>query len=257
MDSNNVSSRYRRYKSYLTSYNLNLIHKTNPLIPAWWSVSFPGLGHMMLGMYFRGIILFIWEFFININTNLNMAIIYSFTGKFELAKEVVDIRWLAIYLPIYISSIWDSYLSSVEINKLIPLVERENVKIVSYRLDSISINFLQKRRPFNSIIWSLFIPGLGHLYVHRIPTGFFLSIWSIASIYFSRALVAIHYTVLGEFSMAVSVIDPEWFLFLPSIYLYAVYDAYRLTVEYNRLFNEEQTQYLEENYQNANFEFPI
>jgi hypothetical protein len=94
---------------------------------------------------------------------------------------------------------------------------------------------------------------LGHLYTHRIPTSFFLLTLTIGTVYLSHILEAIHYTAVGAFSQATAILDPQWLLFIPSLYGFAIYDSYVNTVEYNQLFEQEQARFLRDNYQNPNF----
>ncbi len=111
------------------------------------------------------------------------------------------------------------------------------------------ICYLDKRSPWVAAIFSSLAPGTGHLYTHRIPTSFFLLVKFILVIYFSHLLPAIHYTAVGAFEQATVAIDPQWFLFLPSLLGFAIYDSYVNTVEYNRLFSMEQSRFIRDNYQ--------
>jgi hypothetical protein len=52
---------------------------------------------------------------------------------------------------------------------------------------------------------------------------------------------------------ATSVLKPEWLLFIPSHYGFALYDSYINTVENNKLFEKELRGYLQENYQATGF----
>jgi hypothetical protein len=229
----------------------------HPWVAAWWSAAFPGLGHMMLGSYLKGFILFTWEFVINVNAKINTAILYTFTGNFTLAQFTLDKRWALLYIGIYIGSIWDAYRSTVDLNKLAILAERERAPLLTFRLTDLAINYMDKRQPWLAAAWSALMPGLGHLYIQSITRGFFLIIWIIVTCYFSHALEAIHYTFIGEFSKAAAVTVPEWLLFLPSIYGFVIYDAYSLAVHYNELFKKEQAQFLQNRYQSRHFIFPI
>lgn len=83
---------------------------------AFWSTAFPGFGHLLLGKYYRGFLLVSWEFFINQFSKVNLAMVHSFNGHFELAKEVLNPRLLLLYIPVYLFRIWDSYRSSVDLN---------------------------------------------------------------------------------------------------------------------------------------------
>ncbi|PYI51665.1 hypothetical protein DLM86_24820 [Paenibacillus flagellatus] len=248
--------RYRRYRVELGSLSTNSIHRRHPWVVAWWSAAFPGNGYLMLGMYAKGFTLILWELFINYNAKINIAMMYSFTGRFELAKSVLDIRWMLLYIAVYLYGIWDSYRIAVDFNKLSVLIEREDAPIRPFKLTMFGINFLDKRTPYLALLWSLLTPGLGHLYVRLIPTGFFLLSCWIGTAYFSHLFEAVHHTIMGSFSEAASVLDPEWFLFMPSLYGFALYDSYVISVESNKLFGVEQAQFFRRRYQSAHFAMP-
>ena len=212
---------------------------------------------MILGKYVKGFILIVWEVLININSHLNTAIIYSFTGRFQQVKNVLDKRWLALYMAIYVYGIWDSYRLTIDINKFSLLADREKSTFIPFRMNSIELNYLDKKIPWLAAAWSALMPGSGHLYINRIPTGFLILIWWIVFNYFSNFLPALHHTAVGEFAEAIAVTDPQWLLFLPSIYVFSIYDSYMNTVEYNKLFEMEQARFLSDKYQQPDFEMPF
>jgi hypothetical protein len=183
-------------------------------------------------------------------------ILYSFIGDFEKAKEVADINWVLLYIPTYIFAIWDSYRTTVDMNHNYILASREDAEIKPFRMSALEINYLDKRRPWISAAWSLLIPGTGQLYIHRIVTAAFVVIWWIVVAYLSRTLPAIHYTLLGDFSQAKTVLDMHWFLNVPSIYFFAMYDAYTNTVENNKLYDWEQSKFFKRDYQSKSFKMP-
>ena len=82
----------RRLKAYIHQFGNTRIHLRNPLIIAWWSAAFPGFGHLLLSKYLRGLVLFIGAIVINVNAKVNMGIIHSINGEFELAKQVLEPR---------------------------------------------------------------------------------------------------------------------------------------------------------------------
>jgi len=93
------------------------------------------------------------------------------------------------------------------------------------------------------------MPGMGQLYIHRIATAFYvLGVW-ILICYQSHVLEGVQFTLMGNFNEATNVMNIEWLLFIPSVYFFAVYDAYANTVENNKLFDKEQAQFLRNNYQ--------
>ncbi|KPU44808.1 hypothetical protein OXPF_18940 [Oxobacter pfennigii] len=253
-ESNNSST--RRQIAYTSILGTTQLHLRNPLVIAWWSAAFPGMGHLLLSKYLRGFLLFIWEVVINTEAHINLAILYSFTGRYEMAKEVLDIRWTMLYCSLYVFAIWDSYRTTVDINNNYMLAAREDAEIKPFNISAMEINYLDKRTPWVSAVWSLLVPGAGQLYIHRIVTAAFVLVWWIAIVYLSRLLPAIHYTFIGDFKQVKEVVDPHWLLNFSSVYLFAVYDAYANTVENNKLFDWEQTKFFKRDYQNKNFNIP-
>lgn len=253
MNNYNNDNTARRYKAHVSVLGTTQIHKRNPYIVAWWSAAFPGFGHLLLSKYIRGYLLFMWEVAVNALANVNLAMIYSFQGEIEMAKEVLNTRWLLIYIPVYLFAIWDSYRTTVDLNKVYILAERENHRFNSFAITAIEINYLDKRNPILAFIWSLFMPGLGQLYIHRILTAAFVIIWSVVFFYQSHALEAVTYLFWGEVQKATTVLNAEWLLFFPSLYGFATYDSFTATAENNKLYEKEQRKYLKENYQSSRF----
>ncbi len=243
----------RRYKAHVSVLGTSQIHLRNPYIIAWWSAAFPGFGHLLLSKYLRGYVLFIWEVVVNIKAHVNLAMVYSFQGNIDLAKEVLDTRWLLMYIPVYLFTIWDSYRTTVDLNKVCLLADDENHRFNTFSLGAVEINYLDIRNPIMAVIWSLFVPGLGQLYIHRIMTSFFVIFWVVVFLYYSHAQEAVSLLFLGKIEQATSVLNPEWLLFLPSHYGFATFDAYMSAVENNKLYKDEQKNYLKKNYQAAAF----
>lgn len=243
----------RRYKAHVSILGTTQLHLRNPYIIAWWSAAFPGFGHLILSKYLRGYALFIWEVVVNIKAHVNLSMIYSFQGNIDLAKEVLNTRWLLMYIPVYLFGIWDSYRTTVDMNRVYLLAEHEEHRFNSFALGALEINYLDKRNPILSIVWSLFIPGLGQLYIHRILTSFFVIVWLIIFFYYSHIQEAVSLLFLGKVQEATSVLKPEWLLFIPSHYGFSVYDSYINTVENNKLFEKELRNHLKENYQATGF----
>jgi hypothetical protein len=246
----------RRPKAVLNSLTTNQFHLRNPFMGAWLSATFPGFGHLSLGNYVTGFILFTWEMLANTMAKVNLAILYSFTGRYDMAKEIVDNRWLLIYAPVYVFAVWDSYRRTLKYNQFSLLADRAGQTAPPIAMSALEINALDKRSPWVAVAWTLLSPGLGHLYSHRLVTGFFLLVWWVAAVYNSLVLRAIQFTGLGLFEQAKAVVDPQWLIYLPSILGFACYDAYSNTLSFNRLFEKEQTFFLKQKYQNPNFQMP-
>ncbi|WP_144460611.1 hypothetical protein [Siminovitchia fortis] len=74
-----------------------------------WSIAFPGFGQFLNGKYIKGIVLLILEFLVNMRSNFNSIIIFSFHGEIGKAIDQADFQWLMFYPCIYFFSIWDAY----------------------------------------------------------------------------------------------------------------------------------------------------
>ncbi len=247
----------RRPKVALSGYSINAFHLRNPLVVAWWSLAYPGFGHLRVISTAKGIFLFIGELVINLKSNLNLAILYSFTGNFAMAKQVLNTQLLLLYCGILVYSVWDSYRVSIEINKYSVLADHENAPMVPMAIGSVGINAMDKRNPWVALAWAILIPGAGHLYCMTLVQALFMMIGGASIMYFAHFLPAIHYTALGEFAQAKAVVDWQWLLNVPSFYCFSIYDAYAKSVEINKIFDQEQAQFLRNNYQSHLFKMPI
>lgn len=246
----------RRPKASLSSYSVNAFHLRNPLVVAWWSCAYPGFGHLRLVSIGKGAFLFGGELLINTQAHINLAIIYSFTGNFAMAKEVLDTHLLLLYCGILIFAVWDSYRGAVEINKFSVLADHENAPIVPMIIGSAGLNAFEKRNPWVAAAWSALIPGAGHLYCLTLTTAVLLLLGGGIIIYMSHLLPAIGYTAVGQLAKAKALLDWQWLLNVPSFYCFSIYDSYVKTVELNKIFEQEQTQFLKNNYQSSCFEMP-
>ncbi|MFC7063500.1 hypothetical protein [Halobacillus seohaensis] len=249
---NETTENKKRYlKGVISPINIGLITFRNPYIAMWWAAAFPGLPHISMCKYLTGSILILWEFFVNVNANFNLAIVYSFIGEFDKAAEILDTRWILVYIPVYIYGIWDSRRLVLSTNKFSILADSYgSVDLMSpTNVAWFDHNLLDKMRPGLAAFWSFILPGLGHLYIQRLPTAFYVMIWIVITFYFSNMLPAIHFTVLGKFEEATSVVNPQWLLFFPSMYGFAIFDSYLFCKKSNELYKEQQSRYLEKNFQ--------
>lgn len=233
------------------------MHLRSPAIIALWSAIFPGLGHLLLSKYISGMLLFMWEVFINLHAHLNLSIYHSFTGGFETSKAVLDKRWLMLYIPTYLFAIWDSYRSTVDMNNHFVLAAREDAEVKPFIVHPLGFNYIDKSSPWVAAAWSMIAPGAGQLIIHRILVAFFLMVWWIVIVYYSNLLPVIYNTALGRFDLVRDVADKQWILNIPSVVSFAVCDAYTNTVESNKLFEWEQSKYLKQSYQDGRFRMPF
>lgn len=249
----NFRNKYRntRYIAHVSMLGTTQLHKRNPLTIACWSLAFPGFGHLLLSKYLRGYALILWEIFINQIIQLNSAMVYTFNGQFQAALDVLDPKFMSLYIPVYLFAIYDSYRTAVDMNKIYLLAQREKGRFNQFSIGALEVNYLDKRNPWVAVVWSMGIPSLGQLYLHRIVLATFILLGTIVIVWQSNLILAIHYLILGDVAASSSVLDKQWLLYFPSFYFFTIYDSYTNTVENNKLFNDAQKQYLIENYQPA------
>lgn len=253
---NTYSKKVRRPYVYMSSFIVNQFHPRKPWVVMWGSMAFPGAGHMILCKYFTGAMLMIWEFIVNVNSHINLAIMLSMTGQFDKAKAVLEPRWFFLYMGVYLFGMWDCYRLTIDLNKFYLVAEREDASILPVTISSLESNYLDIRKPWIGVIWSVITPGLGQIYINRLPSGFFVIVCFIVSCHQSHVGEALLATLLGHFAMAQSVLDAEWLLFLPSIYWFAAFDSFIHAKAQNILFEVEQSRFLSDNYTSPTFTMP-
>nr|WP_315990965.1 hypothetical protein [Desulforamulus aquiferis] len=225
----------------ISTINIAILHNKSPWLPMWWSAALPGLGHLCQGQYFRGLVLMSWEILVNSKARINMAILYTFTGKFHQANEVLDYGWALFYGVIFCFAIFDSYRISVTYNKLARLERYQaHRKYKFMTMSTYGVNYLDRANPWVALAWSALLSGFGHIYNHKALKGMILLGWTVAIIYFANINMAIIHTSFGRFDLAEATVNYQWLLFFPSLYIFAMWDAYNDTVEMNKLFAEEQ-----------------
>lgn len=231
-------------KGQISVFGINSVYPRTPWMAAWWSAAFPGFGHMFIGKYLHGFVLIIWELVVNGQANLNLGIALSFLGRFEEAKAQINQDWAMLYIAVYVYSIWDSYRFAVEIGKSHVLAEIEDAPVTPSDVSFFDVVILDKKNPWVGMVWSALTPGLGQLYGGSTIVGTFVLGWWIFVCYKAMAVRTWLYTFLGDFSAAIAIVDWQWFLFLPSMYAFAIYQAYASVNENNVLFDIEQIRYL-------------
>lgn len=250
--------RYPRHpKATLTAGGALGTHLRNPWVSAWWSAALPGFGHLLISEHFTGFVLLAWEFFVNSQAHLNQAIVLSLTGRFQEARDVVDYRWVLLYVAVFVFAIWGSYHETIEQNKYYIIAEREDFPISPSKVTMLEFGFAKKRKPLVAMLWSLLTPGLGHVHARKVMEGLIVLICWIGTAYMSRFGEAIIFSFNGDFASARTVVDYQWLLFAPSLYGYAAYASYAAVVEINKYYDAEQARYLRQEYMDSEFSMPL
>ncbi|QQZ08519.1 hypothetical protein [Heyndrickxia vini] len=249
----NVDKVFRRKVANVSIWGTTYLHPRNPYIVALWSTTFPGYGHLLLHKYIRGFSLIIWEVFINQSSHLNLAMVYSFMGDIEAAKEVLNINYVYMYIPLYIFAIWDSYRTTVEMNNLYLLAEKEKPSVNALIVKPFEVNYLDKRSPLVALLWSMTVPSVGQLYLHQIISAFFTLVVTVIFVHYSHFIEGLHYLMLGDIIKSTEVLDKQWLLYMPSLYFFNIFETYMNAVENNKLFEVEQKMFLKRKYQSSDF----
>lgn len=246
-----MNNQPRRPLATLSIFGITFFHRQNPYMVAWWSAAFPGFGHYLLNQYLRGTLLTLSEVFINSLSHINEALVYTYCGKFEMAKSVLQPKWLFGYLVIYFYAIWDSYRSTLVQNKMCHLAELDNERLRLINLHPLEIQYIEQKSPLIAALYSFFFPGLGQLYNHRFGLAFYAMFWWWVYLTLSRAHESLLNFIIGNIQESISMLHPQWLLFMPSVIGGSIYHAFITAIEHNRLYRLEQRQYLVECYQNS------
>ncbi|HYF90820.1 MAG TPA: hypothetical protein VD969_01100 [Symbiobacteriaceae bacterium] len=215
---------------------MNYFTHRNPWVPVWLSVALPGFGHFFMGQNAKGAILMSWEIIVNHQAHLNMGIYYTLIGRPDLAQEIVRNEWLVIYPIFYAFAMYDSYRTCLELNRIATMERLQKRREFHHiNVSFMGTTHLMRRNPTMAAFWSVAVPGLGQVFTNRGLKAVTLMGWYFAVVLQSGLAHATYHTLLGEIDEAIRVIDFQWLLFFPSIYVFGIVDAYCDTVEQNRI----------------------
>ncbi|CAM3091128.1 hypothetical protein PALU110988_00500 [Paenibacillus lupini] len=247
---NNMSPS-RRPRAKLSLFGITSLYKRSPYMVLWWSAAFPGFGHMLLNQYLRGTFLTLSEVIFNTLGHINEAIVYSFCGKFEQAKAILAPQWVLGYIIIFFVVMWDSYRSAIYQNKLYQIAKLEDEPLPSLKIYASEVQYIQPKSPFVAAVFSLFFPGMGQMYNHRIGLAFYAMFWWWMYISLSHVHVSLIDLLTGRLTESIAVLRVHWLLFMPSVMGGSIYHAYIKAKEHNLLFSLEQRQYLRDRYHSS------
>ncbi|HLN62080.1 MAG TPA: hypothetical protein VK464_11065 [Symbiobacteriaceae bacterium] len=215
------------------------ITKRNPWATVWWSIALPGFGHIFMGQHFKGVVLMLWEIVFNHLGHVNLAIYHTMRGEYAIASQVIDYHFALVYPLFYMFAAYDSYRVCLELNSL-EMDERVQKKRKFQRISfsMIGISMLLRRSPILATFWSGIITGFGQLYLDRGLKALFMMAWYLTVVFKAHLTLAAFHALRGEFDQAAAVVDYQWALFWPSIYMFGIVDAYHDCVEENNLAEE-------------------
>jgi len=127
----------------------------SPWMALLWSLAIPGFGQLYNRDYLVGILLVILEFVINVKSNLNLIILYSFQGGFTAAQDTANFEWLLFYPCVYTFSLWQAYNKAIEINSYEHVVKGQSTVI------STSFNGIFIGAAMGGTLGIIYISGIG------------------------------------------------------------------------------------------------
>lgn len=102
-------------------------------------------------------------------------------------------------------------------------------------MGSMGINVAQKTRPWVAAWWSVALPGFGHIHLGMYIKGFILMAGEIVFNLLANVNQSIYYTFLGQFEQANQVLNHQWTTLYCAVFVFSIFDAYRLAVEINKM----------------------
>lgn len=84
-----------------------------------------------------------------------------------------------------------------------------------------------KLTKLEAIMWSIALPGFTQLLTGNLIKGILFVTLEIIVNVFSHFNKGIMYSFLGETEKAMQVMDFQWLMFYPCLYMFAMWDAYR------------------------------
>ncbi|MBJ6361364.1 hypothetical protein ACFOQM_08700 [Paenibacillus sp. GCM10012307] len=238
----------RREKAIISWLGITQMQYRNPILMLWWSAAFPGFGHILINQYWRGTLFTLVEVILNSLANINAAMVYSFSGRADMAKQLLNLHWAYGYLIFYLYTIWDTYKKAREFNVHHELADLENARIKNFLITPGDIHILERRNPVFASFWSFMLPGLGQLYNNRVMLGVYAVFWWFIYCRLSHILTSCYALFEQGVVQSTQLLSAQWLLFMPSVLWGAVYHSYLNALENNSLFKYEQKQFLAERY---------
>jgi hypothetical protein len=96
---------------------------------------------------------------------------------------------------------------------------------------------MNKTYKLEAILWSVAFPGFGQLLNGHLIKGILFILLEFTINVMSSFNQAIMFSFLGKITEAAKVIDYDWLMFYPCVYMYAMYDAYKFAEGENPRFS--------------------
>ena len=121
-------------------------------------------------------------------------------------------------------------------------VKKEDVRLIRMDMSVWGINYIHRSNPWSAAWWSAALPGFGQLYLGSYIKGVLFVSGEIFINTMGRVNLAIFYTFTGSFEKANNVFSERWGIFYIAVWVFSIWDAYRLSVEMNQICELEELQ---------------
>ncbi|MED3551672.1 hypothetical protein [Cytobacillus praedii] len=146
-----------------------------------WSIALPGFSQLLTGQVIKGTLFVLLEFVINMYSNFNSAIMFSFLGEIDNAIQVINFQWLMFYPCLYFFAMWDAYRSAMP--------EKEELSFLPFVFSAyfvtVGLMYSTRIKLFGILIGPVFFPMLS--LIPGLIIGFIIR-WIILSIRKSSTL---------------------------------------------------------------------
>ncbi|MEK1832080.1 hypothetical protein AAAC51_33925 [Priestia megaterium] len=90
---------------------------------------------------------------------------------------------------------------------------------------------MRKTTKLEAVLWSVALPGFGQLLNGQLIKGLTLIFLEFLINTKSSFNHAILYSFLGQINKAIEVVNYQWLMFYPCVYMFAMYDAYKYSTK--------------------------
>jgi hypothetical protein len=96
---------------------------------------------------------------------------------------------------------------------------------------------MKKMSKLESILWNIAFPGFSQLITGHYVKGILFVVLEFMMNVKGRFNQAIMYSFLGEIDQAEAVINYQWLMFYPCVYMFSLWDAYRSAMSSNEKYS--------------------
>lgn len=92
---------------------------------------------------------------------------------------------------------------------------------------------MKKMGKLEAVLWSIALPGFSQLLARQLWKGTLFVVLEFLINVYSNFNAGIMHSFLGEMDKAVEVMDFQWLMFYPCLYMFAMWDAYKIAMPEN------------------------